>query len=265
MGSGDRGRRHAPWRGDPRRRRTPRVRDPEPRLAGGARPRPRVVPRRLRGLLAHACGVPLGDAQPHAGGAAPRGWSPRPRAAVARRALRRAPVRGLRAPLREDRTAVRSRPGGGSRHGARLLPGLWDRVPRARDRDRVRGGLCGLDRGDRASGSAAVRVVVRRRRARDRAHRADAPSEPGFRRRRGPPPGARCAVAGTDRARGSLRRRHRRPPGGLGGHERLAVRRLRGLARHAGQPALLPRVHRRPHRRAGQRAGVPRARRRRPA
>ena len=53
--------------------------------------------------------------------------------------------------------------------------------------------------------------------------------------------------------------------GALGGDERLAVRRLRGLAWNAGESAVLPGVHRRPHRPARQRRGLARARRRRPA
>ena len=137
-------------------------------------------------------------------------WSgcSRPRPAVARRALRRAAVRRLGPALRADRAPLRPRPGRAGRCGARPLSGLRDRVPRARDRDRVRRRLRGLDRGNRAGGAPSVRVVVCRSRPRDRTDRAHSSGEPSLPRRRDRAARARGPVAGADRPDGGLRRRH---------------------------------------------------------
>ena len=84
---------------------------------------------------------------------------------------------------------------------------------------------------DRARGAPAVRLVVRGARGRDRAHRADAPREPGLPRRRDPPARARrlrggCGSAATAAFVGVTVVLL----GAWAATNALALRRLRGLA-----------------------------------
>ena len=218
---------------------------------------PRVVPRRLRRLLAFRRGLPVGDAQPDARGAARRRRHPRPRQPVPRRGLRRDPLRRVDPALRTDRAPLRPRTGAAGRRRPRPLPGLRHRLPRAGERDRVRGGVRRMDRRRGPGGALSVRVAVRRGGRRNRAHRADPTREPGLPDRGRPRPPRRWLVARSARADNRLRGRRRRAPRRMGGDEPLAVRRPRRRAGRPGQPAVLPRIRHRPHRRSRQRARLP--------
>ena len=183
----DRPRRHPTGRGDPGRGVARRLRDPEPGLADGTRPGPRVVSGGLRGLLAHRCGLPVGDALASPGRTPRRRRAPRHGQPLSRRDRLGAALRGLDTAVREDGPPLRPRPGGARRRGARALSRLRRRLPRAGERDRLRGRLRGVGGRRRARRALPVRPVVRCRGGGDGAHRADPSGKPGVPGGRDPP------------------------------------------------------------------------------
>ncbi len=101
--------------------------------------------------------------------------------------------------LLHTRTALLFGPGPAVLVAARApaLPRLRRALPRARERDRLRRRVRGLDGARRARRAHADGVAVRRARRGDRAHRAHATREPGVPRRRDPAPRARGQLAGA--------------------------------------------------------------------